>query len=188
MNLKILLPLVAVILCGGYSIPKPAISEPSPRLVQTDWQPLSRPDAGFAIQLPPGELQESVQPIQTEFQAIDLHMLGIRSPNFLYAVIYSEFPEATELDRIPPQDLLDSIMQGVVTNVNRRLQDDRPISLDGHPGVDLYYEGANGLTYKHRIFIVDRRWYQVMVVTSQTDRSEFATSADRFLNSFTLEP
>jgi hypothetical protein len=188
MNLKILIPLVAVLLCGGYSMPKSAIANSSPVLVQTDWQPLSRPDAGFAIQLPPGEFRESVQPVQTEFQSIDLHLLGIRSPNFLYAVIYSEFPEAAEFDRIPPQDLLDNIMQGVATNVNRRLQDDRSITLDGHPGVDLYYEGANGLTYKHRIYIVDRRWYQVMVVTSEADRSEFATAADRFLNSFNLIP
>ncbi|MGB6169838.1 MAG: hypothetical protein WBF52_19815, partial [Geitlerinemataceae cyanobacterium] len=67
-----------------------------------------------------------------------------------------------------------------------RLQDDRSISLGSYPGVDLYYQGFDGLSYKQRLYIVNRRMYMLVAATSEVVSSSFVEDADRFLNSFEL--
>ncbi|MGB3239701.1 MAG: hypothetical protein WBB29_15505 [Geitlerinemataceae cyanobacterium] len=153
-------------------------------VAQETWQSFSRPEGGFAVQMPPGTVREGVQPTETELGTIDIHLLGIDLPTRLYAVIYQDFPDA--LEGTTPESLLDSTLQGVMGNVSQRLQDDRSISLGSYPGVDLYYQGFDGLSYKQRLYIVNRRMYMLVAATSEVVSSNFVEDADRFLNSFEL--
>lgn len=167
--------------------PQPTSNPPSLEApAQTPWQLFSRPEGGFAVQMPPGTVREGVQPMETELGAIDIHLLGIDLPTRLYAIVYQDFPEAFEA--ATPEALLSSTLEGVKGNVSRRLQDDRAITLGNHPGVDLYYEGFDGLSYKQRLYVVNRRMYMLVAATSEAVSSSFIEDADRFFNSFELNP
>jgi hypothetical protein len=163
---------------------QPPTPNPQPRseIAQETWQAFSRPEGGFTVQMPPGTLREGVQPMETELGAIEIHVLGIDLPTRLYAVVYQDFPAA--LQGSSPDDLLGSTLQGVMGNISRRLQDDRSIVLGGYPGVDLYYEGLDGLAYKQRVYIVNQRLYMLVAATSEVTSSGFVEEADRFFNSF----
>jgi hypothetical protein len=154
------------------------------KVAQETWQSFSRPDGGFAVQMPPGTVREGVQPTETELGPIDIHLLGIDLPTRLYAVVYQDFPDAFE--GLSPEALLNSTLEGVKGNVSRRLQDDRSILLGNYPGIDLYYEGFDGLSYKQRLYIVNRRLYMLVAATSETVSPSFVEDADRFFNSFEL--
>lgn len=151
---------------------------------QAPWQSFSRPAGGFAVQMPPGTVREGVQPMETELGPIDIHLLGIDLPTRLYAVVYQDFPDA--LEAATPEALLSSTLEGVKGNVSRRLQDDQTITLGNYRGIDLYYEGFDGLSYKQRLYIVNRRMYMLVAATSEAVSSSFIEDADRFFNSFEL--
>ncbi|MDY6937705.1 MAG: hypothetical protein SWY16_08550 [Cyanobacteriota bacterium] len=194
MKIQILLSsLTAIFLLGGYAeaTDRAALAQTPPEETPapaTDtgsaWELLSRPEAGFAIELPPGPLREEVQSIETEVGAIQLHTVGIDRETRVYAVLYNDFPEVFQA--LPAETLLEGTMQGLTSNVSQRVEADRTISLDGYPGLDLHYEGIDGLLYRHRVYLVNQRLYQTIAATSQDDRTGFASEADRFLNSFDL--
>jgi hypothetical protein len=156
------------------------------KVAQETWQSFSRPEGGFAVQMPPGTVREGVQPMETELGSIDIHLLGIDLPTRIYAIVYQDFPNAFE--EATPEALLNSTLEGVQGNVSRRLQDDRSISLGSYPGIDLYYEGFDGLNYKQRLYIVNRRMYMLVAATSEAVSPSFVEDADRFFNSFQLSP
>jgi hypothetical protein len=166
--------------------PPPSTLNPQPHseIAQEPWQSFSRPEGGFAIQMPPGTVREGVQPMETELGAIDIHLLGIDLPTRLYAIVYQDFPDAFEGSS--PEALLNSTLEGVKGNVSRRLQADQSITLGSYPGIDLYYEGFDGLSYKQRLYIVNRRMYMLVAATSEAVSPSFIEDADRFFNSFEL--
>lgn len=158
--------------------------QPRPEIAQEPWQSFSRPEGGFAVQMPPGTVREGVQPMETELGTIDIHLLGIDLPTRLYAIVYQDFPDAFEGSS--PEALLNSTLEGVRGNVSRRLQDDQSIALGSYPGIDLYYEGFDGLNYKQRLYIVNRRMYMLVAATSEAVSPSFVEDANRFFNSFEL--
>ncbi|MBE9042780.1 hypothetical protein IQ235_18635 [Oscillatoriales cyanobacterium LEGE 11467] len=180
--------LTAIFLWGGYAevAHRSAWAQEPSTAPQTEsgWELLSRPEAGFAIEIPPGTLREEVQSVETEVGQIELHTIGVDRETRVYAVRYNDFPEVFQA--LPAETLLEGTMRGLTANVSQRLEADRPISLAGHPGLDLYYEGLDGLVYKHRVYLVNQRIYQTIVVTSQEDLTNFLSEADRFLDSFNL--
>ena len=191
MKRQILLPfLSAIFWLGGYveAIDRAALAQsPAPEAqTESSWELLSRPEAGFAVEIPPGTFREEVQSIETEVGSIELHTIGIDRQTRVYAVLYNDFPEVFQA--LPAETLLEGTMQGLTTNVSQRVEADRVISLDGYPGLDLHYEGIDGLLYRHRVYLVNQRLYQTIAATSQDDRTGFANEADRFLNSFNLTP
>ena len=180
--------LTALFLWTGYAaVADRAVWGQEPTTIEqtaSDWDLLSRPEAGFAIEVPPGTLREEVQSIETEVGQIQVHTIGIGRETRVYAVRYNDFPPVFQ--GLPAETLLEATMQGLAANVSQRLEADRNISLGGHPGLDLYYEGLDGRVYKHRVYLVNQRVYQTLVVTSQDDLTNFLVEADRFLNSFNL--
>jgi len=85
-------------------------------------------------------------------------------------------------------DMFDGAIEGVVANVNERFSQDRQISLAGYPGLEMFYEGRDGLIYRHRLYLVDRRLYQVVAVipsdTSEVEKVAFFEDAEPFFESF----
>ena len=57
------------------------------------WQDLEHRELGFAVNLPPGRLRESVQPIETSLGTLEMYMIGLEDNERVYGVIVADFPD-----------------------------------------------------------------------------------------------
>jgi hypothetical protein len=136
----------------------------------------------FAVQMP-GPPKEQTNKVNTAVGPIDVHMFVLSpDPNTAYIVGYSDYPEEM-IKKSDIQKVLDGARDGAVKNVNGKLDWEKKITIDKHPGRDFaisteHFEGRD------RIYLVNARLYQVMVVGSK----DFITDkvAQKFLDSFKL--
>jgi hypothetical protein len=136
----------------------------------------------FTVQMP-GQPKEQTNKVNTAIGPIDVHLfVSAPDPNTAYIVGYSDYPEEM-IKKSDSQKILDGARDGAVKNVNGKLDSEKKITIDGHPGRDFsiateHFEGRD------RIYLVNNRLYQVMMVGSR----DFVTSkdAEKFLDSFKL--
>jgi hypothetical protein len=103
-------------------------------------------------------------------------------------VAYSDYP-AEIIEQTDPQALLDSSRDGAVNNLGGTLVSEEVIDLAGNPGRSLVISAnANQeqtATINSRIYLVENRLYQVLVVSPEgTESLEESLS---FLDSFDLQ-
>ncbi|WP_159788849.1 hypothetical protein [Sodalinema gerasimenkoae] len=156
--------------------------------IPDSWQDLEHAELGFTVNLPPGSLRESIQPLETSLGTLELYMIGLENNEQVYGVIVADFPEFFEV--IPRETRFDGAVAGVLTNVRRRLVQDRQVALSGNPGRILLYEGEDGFVYQHHIYWVGTRLYQTIAAVParlpQRQRAEFFEAARPFFHSFSL--
>jgi len=136
----------------------------------------------FTVQMP-GQPKEQKSTAKTAIGPIDIHMFVYEAdPNTAYMVGYNDYPEGM-MKKADPEKVLDGARDGAVKNVNGKLDWEKKITIDGHPGRDFAVT-AEGLSVRDRIYLVNDRLYQVMLVGSK----DFITGKDgeKFLNSFKL--
>jgi hypothetical protein len=119
---------------------------------------------------------------------VPLKAFNVEEKDGAYVVAYADMPVARGVSADQAQTALDFARDGMVRNVNAQLTGESRIWLAGkYPGREVRAElpGKVGIV-RARLYLVDRRLYQVMVV----GRAPWANSADagQFLNSFALKP
>ena len=135
----------------------------------------------------PTDLEESQQSVQTPVGPIDIHTFTAETKESAFVVAYSDYPAAivTESD---PQMLLDSSRDGAISNLRGTLVQEEKIELESHPGRSLLInattETGEPAVIDARIYLVNNRLYQILVVTPEKDTDPI--KAAEFLNSFTL--
>ncbi len=156
--------------------------------IPDNWQPLEHRQLGFQVSFPPGQLRESIEPVDTSLGMLEMYILGLENEDEVYGVIVADFPDFFEV--IPRETRFDGAIAGVLTNVRRRLVQDRQVALSGYPGRILLYEGQDGLIYQHHVYWVGTRLYQTIAAVPaqfpERRRAEFFESARPFFQSFTL--
>lgn len=156
--------------------------------IPDNWQPLEHRQLGFQVNFPPGQLRESIEPVETSLGMLEMYILGLENEDEVYGVIVADFPDFFEV--IPRETRFDGAIAGVLTNVRRRLVQDRQVALSGYPGRILLYEGQDGLIYQHHLYWVGTRLYQTIAAVPaqfpERRRAEFFESARPFFQSFTL--
>lgn len=135
----------------------------------------------------PAPLEETQQSVQTPVGPVDIYTFTAETDESAYVVAYSDYPPAI-VDETDPEMLLDSSRDGAISNLGGTLVSEEAIDLEGNPGRSLVIstnDAANEpATINSRIFLVENRLYQVLVVTPE-DQDTQAASAD-FLESFDL--
>ncbi|MEM1309923.1 MAG: hypothetical protein AAF892_02900 [Cyanobacteria bacterium P01_D01_bin.71] len=136
----------------------------------------------------PAPLEQTQQSVETPVGPVEIYTFTAEADETAYVVAYSDYP--LEMVReIDPQELLDSSRDGAVANLGGTLETEEAIDLDGNPGRSLVISTeanqAQPATINSRIYLVDNRLYQILVVTPEgTDATE---SSAAFLDSFNLE-
>lgn len=97
----------------------------------------------------------------------------------VFGVSYADFPPNTSKSK----SLLDKVRKGVIDGVKGKLITSSNISHKGYPGREFQASSDSGL-YTSRIFLVNARLYQLVVVAVPGKVS--AEDVHRFLNSFDL--
>jgi hypothetical protein len=151
---------------------------------QATWEKFSSSEGAFSV-LMPGTPTQQVRTAKTSSGSIDAHMFLVEHRDVAYIVAYSDYPNPMIQERTPKL-ILDGARDGAVANLQGKLVGESIISLDGHQGRELQIESPDGkVTVTARIFLVDRRLYQVMVLTPQgKDSSE---DVRKFFDSFRLQ-
>lgn len=141
---------------------------------------------GFAISTPVS-LEASQQSVNTEAGSIDIQTYVAEDRDAVYVVAYSDYPPDLVAQN-DPTTLLDGSRDGAVSNVGGTLINEDTIDLEGNPGrsliIDTQTETGEAATVHARLYLVDNRLYQVLVVVPQTAAEQVNVST--FLDSFTL--
>lgn len=135
----------------------------------------------------PYTFTENTQSIDTQAGAIDLHMFSANQPTQTLIISYSDYP-ADLVSKSNPDKILDGSRTGMIQNSKGQLLSETRITLSGHPGRELTLsstaENGQELLLRGRIYLVENRLYQILVVTLKSAQNPQAI--DQFLQSFKL--
>lgn len=183
--LKILLPSVlTTMLLSGYPLVEPVQAKQPPNATKSVWQQFTSPQGKFMV-LMPGKPKQVKQAYQTPLGVINSQGFSVEKygKNVAYFVAYSDFP--INLSPNNSNQILSWAGKGILGGVNGKLISQRSFKLQGFPGREFTYLATSGI-FKHRMYLVNRRLYQVVVVTSKEQQKYLAKSNVGFLNSFRL--
>lgn len=141
---------------------------------------------GFAISTPV-TLSEASQSVETQVGNIDIYTFTAEEPEAAYVVAYSDYPSEI-VAQSDPTAMLDGSRDGAVNNVGGTLISENPVELAGNPGralvIDTQTETGAAATVNARLYLVDNRLYQVLVVVPKDQEGK--VDVQGFLDSFTL--
>jgi hypothetical protein len=149
------------------------------------WEEFTSEKGRFSI-LMPGKPKSQIIPVSTQIGTINVHALKANTGGFTYMVGYADYPEAIVQSAMPGA-MLSGARDGAVANVQGKLIDERAVSLRIYPGRELKIEATEGsrmVMIQARIYLVNTRFYQVMVIGAKDRFSE--SNADAYLDSFKL--
>jgi len=137
----------------------------------------------FTIQMP-GKADEQISKMHTFVGPIDLHLF-IFSPdsNTAYMASYGDYPE--EIIKNSNSDkMLNGSRDGIVKSINGKLDREKKITIDKHPGRDITIVTDKAAVHE-RLYLVNCRLYQ-LVVASTSKEFVAGKDAEKFLDSYKL--
>jgi hypothetical protein len=155
-------------------------SAPTSRSTLKDWIEYRSDEGGFTLLLP-GEPEVNTQLTDTDAGSVELTMALTEMSNYAAGVSFNDIPAGAQAD---PDTLLQGGRDGAAANLNGAVISDKPIELNGYPGLEFVVETPNNLHYVARIFIVNDRLYQVLFLAARDDIAQFDVQA--FFDSFKL--
>jgi len=137
----------------------------------------------FTIEMP-GEPKEQINKIDTALGPIDLHLFVFSpDPNIVYIASYADYPEDV-IKKSDSEKMLNGARDGAVKNINGKLDREKKITIDKHPGRDISIVADQAMA-RVRMYLVDARLYQVILVSTSKE-SVTSKDAEKFLDSFKL--
>lgn len=145
-------------------------------------------EAGQFTIAAPAPFEETQQSVETPVGPVEIHTFTAEAEDTAYVVAYSDYPPEI-VNQTDPQVLLDSSRDGAVNNLGGTLISEEVIDLEGNPGRSLVISATANqdqtATINSRIYLVDNRLYQVLVVAPEGTSTPEAS--ETFLDSFDLE-
>lgn len=134
-------------------------------------------DGRFSVLMPVAP-QVSSKPVDTAAGQLINHVALAQTASSAYAVSYADYPE----NSADPQEVLDSVRSGAINGIKGTLISGKNITHKGYPGRE-FQASTEGALYTSRIYLVNNRLYQMVVVVPATlakpaDISKFLTSFD----------
>jgi hypothetical protein len=149
-----------------------------------NWKTVAPKDGGFSVAMP-GAPNKAAKKIATSKGHLEVTLWSVEGRNdTVFVVSFCDFAEA-ELKKGDIEKRLDQARDGAVSSSRGKLQSEKMVDLtEGkarHPGRDLVIENAGSVIARMRIYLVNRRLYQVMVLGAAPTKE-----AAIFLDSFRL--
>lgn len=136
----------------------------------------------------PAPFEEMQQSVETPVGPVDIYTFTAEADDSAYVVAYSDYPSEI-IEQTDPQMLLDGSRDGAVANLGGTLVSEEDIDLEGNPGRSLVIDATTSqdqsATINSRIYLVDNRLYQVLIVSPEGEGAP--EDAENFLDSFDLQ-
>lgn len=147
------------------------------------WKLLVSEEGNFQV-LMPVETENRTNDVPTALGKVKSNMITAESKETgtAYVVMYSDYP--AQVDKMNKQKMLDDGRNAAVKK--RKLVSEKQIKIDGYPGRELVVnskEGNTNLRFDMRMSMVNRRLYQMIVVSPDGKRP--AMTSD-FFDSFKI--
>lgn len=178
--------IVTVLTFVGGNYAAHAMPAHSPVVVaQSVWRRFQDPNGKFTV-LMPGDPKQQRQQQQTRLGNLDIYTFAVEQPGLsAHLVTYTDFP-AEFIQTVDPNKLLDSGRDEVLRRVQGSLLSETRISLDGAPGRELMIKAPGELIIHSRIYLVNQRLYQLIVVAPASKATNLSGSIRGFFQSFRL--
>jgi hypothetical protein len=149
------------------------------------WREVASPEFGFTVWMP-SEPFHKIVPLDPNERRLDINLWMARGEDSIYQALVQPMlaaPSSEEHRKILFRTLLD----GIVSDGDMKLESEKPISFEGHPGREYKLRGSMGLG-TGRAYIVDSNIYFLLVLPIEKPAKSRKTSAEaaRFLDSFKL--
>ncbi len=182
--------LVLLVLCGGYPITQTVSANQPAKVAQSIWKLFSAPDGSFRI-LMPGKPEAAKQTVNGKSGNIELNMFTVerQQEEVKYAVGYvdysSEYIELLNRNNLV-EKALDNGRDSVVKKAKGTLISEQKITLGSYSGREINYSKPGEKIVRQRIYLVDKRLYQVSVETTKKRQKFLTKSMEGFLSSFNV--
>ena len=171
---------------GAWTLAVPLILGGAQDELPPDWKACQSKEGRFAVSMPsaPTTKKQAVKTANGDLTVMSMIADGTKDSFFV--VSYSDYGP-TEL-KGDADKRLEQAWKGAVESARGKLRGDaKPIKLDDkHPGREICIEKKGAIVAKMRIYLVDNRLYQVMVLGN----GPFFATGDKdvatFLDSFRL--
>ena len=144
-----------------------------------DWKPYSSGAGRFTVTVPGAPKQDKAT-IDTALGKMDLYQFIVTEEGGVYMVAYSDYPVIMEMNDQVLAGTAGSIMKGF----GGTAQEERKISLDGHPGRFVRGQSAQ-FSVVAKVFWMQPRLYQLITVMPRN--KPHSAEVDRFLDSFSAQ-
>ena len=160
----------------------------SPTMPSAQWKPFKPPRGNFRI-IMPGEPVESLKTIDTDDGQVEQRVFTTIQGGTRYTISYYDRPVTAPAKA--PADVLESVEKRVVGNLQGKLITRNEVDVSGHPGKDLVVEAPTAnrravVIVKTRVYVVDRRVFQVMTSAYKTPTNKNASNDPIYFKSFKL--
>lgn len=182
--------LAAFILFSGQTIAQSVSANKPITVAQSIWKQFSSQEGGFSV-LMPGKPTEVKQTVKAKSGAIEIHMFTVERQQdaVKYVVGYADYPDSyiQILNRNNlVEKALDNGRNTALKNARGTLLSEQKISLGSNSGREINYNKPGNKFVKHRIYLVNKRLYQVSVETTKEKQKYLTKSMTGFFNSFVL--
>ncbi len=147
------------------------------------WKEFSSPEGRFSVLLPGTPQQQSqTQPIAGGSIATNLYIVNVGTG--FYGVTVGDYPKEIIAKKAADVHLNDT-RDGLLRQVKGELLSEQPISSQGFPGREIKISASRGgknLVAYDRMFLVDDRLFQALVVVETKDDN--SRDIRKFLDSF----
>jgi hypothetical protein len=127
------------------------------------WKTFTCKEGAFTVALPTTPTEQR-QRVKTATGQLDVAVfLAEDKHDVSYVVSYSDLPES-EVKKGTEKKRLDFARDGAVSKARGKLRSEKAIELAGFPGREVVIENDSEVVVRLRIFVVQRRLYQAMVV------------------------
>ncbi|MBD2292787.1 hypothetical protein H6G06_04625 [Anabaena sphaerica FACHB-251] len=193
MKLKIIPYSLAVfVLCSGYAITQSVSANQPLTVAQSIWKNFSDPEGSFSI-LMPGIPTVSKQTVNTKNGSVEVNLFTVerQQEEVKYTVAYIDYPE-DYIELLKRNNLIEEAIDAgkktALENAKGTLISEEKISLGDYFGKEFNYTKPGNKIIKHRIFLVEKRLYQISAETTSNKQKYLVKSITGFCNSFNLLP
>lgn len=185
MKYKTFLPLfLTTLVLSGYPAIQPVLANEFMLMAQSIWKPFSSTPGGFTV-LMPGTPTTNNTSVNTQIGSIPIQLFTVVRPKeAVYLVAYSDLPSNIPQNSRDINQFLSEVASGFSQGAGGKLISEQNISLNNFPGKEIKLEFPQGVIAIGRIYIVNKRLYQVVVVTPR--EGDLTQSINGFFNSFRL--
>jgi hypothetical protein len=151
------------------------------------WKVVRSKDGRFTVHMPKEPMDPKKQVVRTKTGELNVTLVIAEGRHDSYFVVsYSDFTQA-ELKKGEEEKRLDQACNGAAESLRGEIPDEQRIMLDGrHPGRAFVIKKDGAVIAKMRIYLVENRLYQVMVLGNGKIFSSKEKDAGIFLDSFRL--